>query len=116
MGCERGGPLQKCKTPNPRKVLGRVLGEVPARNGVLGDVLGEVLVLLVLEETHSGRDVPGTSGTQTPGYPGQKLYASGLFSVVLDKEWPGCPGIWVGTSRTWKNFMPENFGLIFRTL
>ena len=26
-----------------------------------------------------GRDVPGTSGTQTSGYPGQKLYASGLF-------------------------------------
>ena len=27
-----------------------------------------------------------------------------------------CPGIWVGTSRIWKNFMQENFGLIFRTL
>ena len=27
----------------------------------------------------SGRDIPGTSGTQTSGYPGQKLYASGLF-------------------------------------
>ena len=26
-----------------------------------------------------GRDIPGTSGTQTSGYPGQKLYASGLF-------------------------------------
>ena len=38
------------------------------------------------------------------------------FSVVLDREWPGCPGIWVGTSRIWKNFMQENFGLIFRTL
>ena len=34
----------------------------------------------------------------------------------LDREWPGCPGIWVGTSRVWKNFMQENFGLIFRTL
>ena len=34
------------------------------------------------------------------------------FSVVLDREWPGCPGIWVGTSRIWKNFMQENFGLI----
>ena len=50
------------------------------------------------------------------GYPGQKLYASGLFLFVLDREWPGCPGIWVGTSRIWKNFMQENFGLIFRTL
>ena len=26
-----------------------------------------------------GRDLPGTSGTQTSGYPGQKLYASGLL-------------------------------------
>ena len=31
----------------PQKVLGRVLGEVPAKNGVLGEVLGKVLVLLV---------------------------------------------------------------------
>ena len=61
------------------------------------------------------RDIPGTSGTQTSGYPGQKLYASGPFSVVLDREWPGCPGIWVGTSRIWKNFMQENFGLLFRS-
>ena len=38
------------------------------------------------------------------------------FSVVLDREWPGCPRIWVGTSRIWKNFMQENFGLIFCTL
>ena len=26
-----------------------------------------------------GQDIPGTSGTQTLGYPGQKLYASGPF-------------------------------------
>ena len=26
-----------------------------------------------------GQDIPGTSGTQTSGHPGQKLYASGLF-------------------------------------
>ena len=26
-----------------------------------------------------GQDIPGTSGTQTSGYPGQKLYARGLF-------------------------------------
>ena len=50
------------------------------------------------------------------GYPGQKLYATGLFSVVLDMDGPGRPGIWVGTSRIWKNFMQENFGLILRTL
>ena len=29
---------------------------------------------------------------------------------------PGCPGIWVGTSQIWKNFMQENFELIFRSL
>ena len=26
-----------------------------------------------------GQDIPGTSGTQTLGYPGQKLCAGGLF-------------------------------------
>ena len=26
-----------------------------------------------------GQDIPGTSRTQTSGYPGQKLYAGGLF-------------------------------------
>ena len=26
-----------------------------------------------------GQDIPGTSGTQTSGYPGKKLHASGLF-------------------------------------
>ena len=35
--------LQRCRTPEPRKVLQRVLGEVPARGGVLGKVLGRVL-------------------------------------------------------------------------
>ena len=36
------------------------------------------------------------------------------FSVVLFR--PGCPGIWVGTSRIWKNFMQEYFGLSFCSL
>ena len=31
------------------------------------------------------------------------------FYVVLNREWPGCPGIWVGTSRIWKTSMQENF-------
>ena len=35
------------------------------------------------------------------------------FSVVLEREWPGCPAIWVGTSRDRKKFMQDNFGLIF---
>ena len=50
------------------------------------------------------RDIPDKNLLQWP------------FSVVLDREWPGCPGIWVGTSRIWKNFMQDNFGLSFRTL
>ena len=54
------------------------------------------------EKSHKvfGQDIPGTSGTQTSGYPGQKLYASGPVMLFLDRAgWPGCPGIWVGTSR-----------------
>ena len=35
-----------------------------------------------------GRDIPGTSGTQTLGYPGQKLYASGLFQL-FGRDVPG---------------------------
>ena len=35
--------LQRCRTPEPQKVLPGVLGEVPARGGVLGRVLGKVL-------------------------------------------------------------------------
>ena len=46
-----------------------------------------------LKDKVFGQDIPETSGTQTSGYPGQKFYASGLFL----REWPGCPGIWVGT-------------------
>ena len=57
------------------------------------------------------------------GHPGprrrdipDKNFMQVAFFCCLDREWPGCPGIWVGTSRIWKNFMQENFGLIFRTL
>ena len=62
-----------------------------------------------------GHDIPGTSGTQTSGYPAQKLSCK-WPSVVLFRERPGCPGIWVGTSWVWKNFMQENFGLSFCSL
>ena len=40
---------------------------------------------------------------QTSGYPGQNFMQL-AFSVVSDREWPGCPGIWVG-SQIWKNSM-----------
>ena len=62
------------------------------------------------------RDIPGTSGTQTSGYPGQKLLCRWPFSVVSDREWPGCPGFGSGRPGFGKNFMQENSGLIFRTL
>ena len=28
-----------------------------------------------------------------------KTFGKAPFCVVLDREWPGCPTIWVGTSR-----------------
>ena len=52
----------------------------------------------------SGLDVPDQTLCQAP------------FSVALHREWPGCHGIWVGRSRDQKNFMQDNFGLIFRSL
>ena len=45
------------------------------------------------------------------GHPGprhrdipDKNFVQVAFSVVLDREWPGYPGLWVGTSRIWKKF------------
>ena len=51
------------------------------------------------------RPGPGTSWTET--------LCKVPLSVVLDREWPGCPEIWVGTSRDQKDSMQENFGLSF---
>ena len=36
------------------------------------------------------RDIPGMSRTKT--------LRKAPLSVVLDREWPGCPAIWAGTS------------------
>ena len=49
----------------------------------------------------TGRDItdPG------PGMSWTKTLCKAPFSVVLAREWPGCPAIWVGTSRDQKNFM-----------
>ena len=58
-----------------------------------------------------GRIFLGHQRPRRRDYPGQQLYASGLF--LCFREWPGCPVIWVGMSWIWKNFMQENFGLIF---
>ena len=50
-----------------------------------------------------GLDIPETSGTQTSGYPWSgpgmsrtKTLSKAPLSVILDREWPGCPAIWVG--------------------
>ena len=43
-----------------------------------------------------GRDIPGTSGTQTSGYPGKKLYASGLFLLFLTGSGRDVPGFGSG--------------------
>ena len=62
-----------------------------------------------------GRDIPDIRDPDV-GISRTKTLCKWPFSVVLDREWPACPGVWVGTSRIWKNFMQENFGLIFCTL
>ena len=61
--------------------------------------------------------VAGMSRDLGPDVPGlEKFCARNFGPIFRSSEWPGCPGIWVGTSRIWKNFMQENSGLIFRTL
>ena len=50
------------------------------------------------------RDIPDPG----PGTSQAKTVCKVPFSVVLDREWPGCLTIWVGTSRDQKNFMQEN--------
>ena len=44
----------------------------------------------------------------SPGMSHTKTLCKVPFSVVLDRDWPGCPAIWVGTSRDRKHFMQEN--------
>ena len=50
-----GRPPTEAQNPQPPKVLGRVLGEVPARNRVLVEMLGKVLVLLVPRRDTRGK-------------------------------------------------------------
>ena len=44
-GLRTGRPPSEVQNPQPPEVLGRVVQEVPPRNGVLGEVLGKVIVL-----------------------------------------------------------------------
>ena len=41
------------------------------------------------------RDIPDPG----PGMSRTKTLCKAPFSVVFDREWPGCPAIWVGTSQ-----------------
>ena len=61
---------------NPGGLLRRVIG-----SGRVRPRQGTEICKSEKQPKHKvfGRDIPGTSGTQTSGYPGQKLYASGLF-------------------------------------
>ena len=66
---------------------------------VSGELAGECL--------QTGFERHGLSplrGLWDVGIPRTKTLCKWPFSVVLDREWPGCPGSWVGTSRIWKNF------------
>ena len=67
------------------------------------------------------RDIPDPG----PGMPQTKTLCKSRFSVVLAREWLGCPTIWVGTSRDLdahlghvekKHYEKKNFGLIFHSL
>ena len=48
------------------------------------------------KEKVSGQDIPGTSGTQMSGYPGQTLYASGLFLLFWTRSGRDIPGLGSG--------------------
>ena len=65
-----------------------------------------------------GRIFPGTSSTQTSGYPRQKLYASGLFCCF--KQGVGAAGPGFGSGRpgfgNYFSNMQENFRLICLSL
>ena len=77
-------PLQKCKTPSPPKVLGRVLGEVPARNGVLTEVLGKVLVLLVPRRNTRGKHFSEhpVSGQHLSKHSPEHFWGVGRFALL----------------------------------
>ena len=75
--CKRGGPLQKHRTPNPPKVLGRVLGEVPARNGCSGKCSEKCLPLVSLlgtSRTSTSPSTPFLAGTSPSTFPSGGLH------------------------------------------
>ena len=59
-----------------------------------------------------GRDIPGPRRRDIP----DKNFMQVAFSCCCRQGVAGMSRDWVGTSRIWKNFMQENFGLMFRTL
>ena len=73
----------EAQTPQPPKVLGSVLGEVQARNGVLEELLGKVLVLLVprkdTKDKHFSKHFPEhpVSGQQLPEHSPEHFWGVG---------------------------------------
>ena len=57
-----------------------------------------------------GRDIPGTPGTQTSGYPGQKLYAGGLFLLFWTGSGRDVPGFGSGRPGFGKTLCKETSG------
>ena len=45
-----------------------------------------------------------------PGLSGIPTLCKAPYSAILDRKWPGCPAIWVGTFRDQRKFMQENSG------
>ena len=59
------------------------------------------------KEKFFGQGIPGSWDVRDPhvGIARANALCKWPSSVVLDREWPGCPGIWVGASLDQKNFM-----------
>ena len=57
-----------------------------------------------------GRDIPGTSGTQTLGYPGQKLYAGGLLLLFQTGSGRYVPGFGLGRPGFGKTLCKKTLG------
>ena len=60
-----------------------------------------------------GQDIPGTSGTQMSGYPGQELYASGLFLLFQAGSGRDVPGFVSGCPGFGKLYARKLWGCFF---
>ena len=97
--------LQKCqgflRHTNPHFVafLGHILNNMG--DGGCRNCQGRIF-LGHQRPTH--RDIPDPDPRESQ----TKTLRKAPFSAAVDREWPGCPAIWVGTSQD--HDMQENFG------